>query len=139
MEEGRENNKDYYSGVKIYNDGSHYIGIPHTENPKRKRYRLKPQEEVITVTESKDDEKSVITYENGTDDQTVGQTERTPTVNYSMLYIGNSAVCDTKNARQKYPKRWNSIFHHRKNFRILWKEISNVKKKRDRAKQTYGA
>lgn len=80
MEEGRENNKDYYSGVKIYNDGSHYIGIPHTENPKRKRYRLKPQEEVITVTESKDDEKSVITYENGTDDQTVGQTERTPTV-----------------------------------------------------------
>lgn len=29
--------RDYYRNVKIYNDGSHYIGIPHTERPKHYR------------------------------------------------------------------------------------------------------
>lgn len=27
----------YYRNVKIYFDGSHYIGIPHTEKPKCKK------------------------------------------------------------------------------------------------------
>ena len=38
-----------YGQCKIYSDGSHYIAIPHTERPvKRRRPR---KEEVITVTE----------------------------------------------------------------------------------------
>ncbi len=38
-----------YSECKIYSDGSHYIAIPHTSKPFRKR--TKPKEEEITVTE----------------------------------------------------------------------------------------
>lgn len=37
----------FYPQTKVYNDGSHYIAIPHTERPYRPR--KKPVEEVITV------------------------------------------------------------------------------------------
>lgn len=37
----------FYPQTKVYNDGSHYIAIPHTERPYRPR--RKPVEEVITV------------------------------------------------------------------------------------------
>lgn len=36
-----------YRNAKVYFDGSHYIAIPHTERPSRRRYRM--QEETITV------------------------------------------------------------------------------------------
>ena len=36
-----------YSKAKVYNDGSHYIAIPHTERQYRKR--VKPKEDVIFV------------------------------------------------------------------------------------------
>ena len=38
-----------YGECKIYFDGSHYIGIPHTTRPSRRRE--KPPEEEIVVTE----------------------------------------------------------------------------------------
>ena len=38
-----------YGECKIYFDGSHYIGIPHTTRPSRRR--SKPPEEEIVVTE----------------------------------------------------------------------------------------
>lgn len=37
----------WYEEVKIYHDGSHYVGIPHTTNPKKRR--KKPKEEVFEV------------------------------------------------------------------------------------------
>jgi hypothetical protein len=39
-----------YGETKVYFDGSHYIAIPHTERPTRRR--SKPIEEIITVTET---------------------------------------------------------------------------------------
>lgn len=39
-----------YGETKVYHDGSHYIAIPHTEKPYKKRY--KPPEEEIIVTET---------------------------------------------------------------------------------------
>ena len=39
-----------YGETKVYFDGSHYIAIPHTERPTRRR--PKPQEELIAVTET---------------------------------------------------------------------------------------
>ena len=39
-----------YGETKVYFDGSHYIAIPHTERLTRRR--PKPQEEIITVTET---------------------------------------------------------------------------------------
>ena len=36
-----------YPNAKVYFDGSHYIAIPHTERPSRRRYRV--QEETSTV------------------------------------------------------------------------------------------
>lgn len=41
-----------YGETKVYFDGSHYIAIPHTENP-HKRTRYKEPEEEITVADSK--------------------------------------------------------------------------------------
>lgn len=38
-----------YEEAKVYFDGSHYIAIPHTERPKRRR--LKPVEDVIEVVQ----------------------------------------------------------------------------------------
>lgn len=42
-----------YGECKIYFDGSHYIGIPHTTRPSRRR--PKPPEEEIVVTENETD------------------------------------------------------------------------------------
>lgn len=39
-----------YGETKVYFDGSHYIAIPHTERPTKRR--PKPPEEIITVTET---------------------------------------------------------------------------------------
>ena len=44
-----------YGECKIYNDGSHYIAIPHTTRPSRKR--PKAPEEEIEVKEITEDQK----------------------------------------------------------------------------------
>ena len=41
-----------YGECKVYFDGSHYIGIPHTTRPSRRRFR--PPEEEIEVTEQEE-------------------------------------------------------------------------------------
>ena len=41
-----------YAECKIYSDGSHYIAIPHTTRPSKKRY--KPPEEKVEVIENED-------------------------------------------------------------------------------------
>ncbi|MEG1529824.1 MAG: hypothetical protein RR405_05655, partial [Clostridia bacterium] len=47
---------DYYPQSKIYHDGSHYIGIPHTTNPTKRR--KKPPEELVEVVEEENPEPS---------------------------------------------------------------------------------
>lgn len=42
-----------YGRCKIYSDGSHFIAIPHTTNPHRRRKH--PPEEEITVTDERED------------------------------------------------------------------------------------
>lgn len=37
-----------YPKTKVYSDGRHYIAIPHTENPYRRK-RVKPKDEIIEV------------------------------------------------------------------------------------------
>ena len=46
-----------YGETKVYFDGSHYIAIPHTEKPYRKRRKF--IEEEIAVTETENGEKIV--------------------------------------------------------------------------------
>lgn len=41
-----------YGRCKIYSDGSHFIAIPHTTNPHRRRKH--PPEEEITVTDERE-------------------------------------------------------------------------------------
>ncbi len=45
----------WYPESKVYHDGSHYIAIPHTKNPHRKR--PKPQEQVFVIREDAGAEK----------------------------------------------------------------------------------
>ncbi len=40
----------WYEKTKVYHDGSHYVGIPHTEN--KRKLRPKPQEAVYVVSKS---------------------------------------------------------------------------------------
>lgn len=47
MEEN-EQFDEWYPEAKVYFDGSHYIAIPHTTNPGRRR---KHKQEIITVSE----------------------------------------------------------------------------------------
>ena len=43
-----------YGECKVYFDGSHYIAIPHTTRPSRRRFR--PPEEEIEVTEQEEEQ-----------------------------------------------------------------------------------
>lgn len=49
----------FYPESKIYSDGSHYIAIPPSSNPSRKR--PKPMEELVTVVEEKEADKTDVT------------------------------------------------------------------------------
>ena len=46
-----------YGECKIYNDGSHYIAIPHTTRPSRKRPKA-PEEEIEVIEPTKAQEES---------------------------------------------------------------------------------
>ncbi|MEG2450774.1 MAG: hypothetical protein RSB09_03460 [Clostridia bacterium] len=50
---------DYYPQSKIYHDGSHYIGIPHTTNPTKRR--KKPPEELVEVVDEENAENTAVT------------------------------------------------------------------------------
>ncbi len=50
-----------YLEAKVYNDGSHYIAIPHT--PKPRKPRRKRQEEVITITDESETENACLPQE----------------------------------------------------------------------------
>lgn len=68
-----------YGETKVYFDGSHYIAIPHTEKPYKKR--RKPIEEEIVVTET-DDETSAPAEEKADSppsENLAAETEETPT------------------------------------------------------------
>ena len=54
-----------YSQVKVYSDGSHYIGIPYIPDPRAKNRRPR-HEEVIEVKEPVDDKETVIDNEQHT-------------------------------------------------------------------------
>ena len=66
-----------YGEVKVYFDGSHYIGIPHTTNPSRKKY--KPPEETVEVEEKEDKVKTIETDNTDTEmDSTLSDLESVP-------------------------------------------------------------
>lgn len=66
-----------YEEVKVYFDGSHYIGIPHTTNPSRKKY--KPPEETVEVKEKEDKVKTKETDNTDTEmDSTLSDFESVP-------------------------------------------------------------
>ena len=48
MEEERKE-PDWFPNAKVYHNGGHYIGIPHTEN--KRKIRPKPKEKVFVVAE----------------------------------------------------------------------------------------
>ncbi len=50
-----------YLEAKVYNDGSHYIAIPHTTKPKKPR--RKRQEEVITIADESETENACLPQE----------------------------------------------------------------------------
>ena len=41
-----------FAETKVYFDGSHYIAIPHTEKPYRKRRQYIEEERTVTETEN---------------------------------------------------------------------------------------
>lgn len=49
----------FYPESKIYSDGSHYIAIPPSSNPCKKR--PKPMEELVTVVEEKEVDRTDVT------------------------------------------------------------------------------
>ena len=66
-----------YGETKVYFDGSHYIAIPHTTRPSKKRY--KPPEEVVEVKEDNDNVKTKDTdTENNEMDSTLSDLESVP-------------------------------------------------------------
>lgn len=52
----------FYPKCKVYNDGSHYIALPHTTRPGLRK-RPKPPEEVITVAEKTDGKTDIVNKE----------------------------------------------------------------------------
>ena len=50
-----------YGETKVYFDGSHYIAIPHTTKPSKKRYSSPPEETITVVEEVKGSESEMAT------------------------------------------------------------------------------
>ena len=63
MEEERKE-PDWFPNAKVYHNGSHYIGIPHTTNKRKKR--PKPQEKVFVVREEIDKETGEVAVKSAT-------------------------------------------------------------------------
>ena len=85
-----------YGECKIYFDGSHYIGIPHTTRPSRRR--LKPPEEEIVVTE-KEIEPTTETEEN------VGAEESAPSNDDAPIALEkNTELSKSKPQPEQQPK-----------------------------------
>ena len=73
-----------YGQCKIYSDGSHYIAIPHTERPVRRRRPRK--EETITVTK-----KTVLCDNDGASVKT--ETDVCPAANAGMRAVADTNAC----------------------------------------------
>lgn len=85
-----------YGECKIYFDGSHYIGIPHTTRPSRRR--PKPPEEEIVVTE-KEIEPTTETEEN------VGAEESAPSNDDAPIALEkNTEMSETESEPQPEPQ-----------------------------------
>ena len=55
---------DWFPNAKVYHNGSHYIGIPHTTN--RRKKRPKPQEKVFVIREEIDKETGEVAVKSAT-------------------------------------------------------------------------
>lgn len=85
-----------YGECKIYFDGSHYIGIPHTTRPSRRR--PKPPEEEIVVTE-KEIEPTTETEEN------VGAEESAPSNDDAPIALEkNTEMSESESEQQPEPQ-----------------------------------
>ncbi len=82
----------HYGESKVYYDGSHYIAIPHTERPVKKR--PKQPEEVITVVEEMETEKDL---EGSTSEPFVSSTEKE---NFDNESVSEKTVTKPKIERQ---------------------------------------
>ena len=63
MDEERKE-PDWFPNAKVYHNGSHYIGIPHTTN--RRKQRPKPQEKVFVIREEIDKETGEVAVKSAT-------------------------------------------------------------------------
>ena len=63
MDEERKE-PDWFPNAKVYHNGSHYIGIPHTTN--RRKQRPKPQEKVFVIREEIDQETGEVAVKSAT-------------------------------------------------------------------------
>lgn len=78
----------FYPEAKVYNDGSHYIAIPHSTNPAKRRE--KPPEELVEVVDT-DNKDSSETQKDGSSNNTIDP---------------NKETSDTESkAKDKEPKR----------------------------------
>lgn len=116
-----------YEKVKIYSDGSHYIGIPHTTRPKTDRaQRL---EEIITVYENdtSDKEKSEVQFELANIDENLSLLEQENFENESNL------PCDKTEKEEKSKRSVKKVTTWKEIFEALYRKYGN-KKKKDRRK-----
>jgi hypothetical protein len=65
-----------YGETKVYFDGSHYIAIPHTTRPSKKRY--KPPEETVEVKDETNVKTKETDTENNEMDSTLSDLESVP-------------------------------------------------------------
>lgn len=85
-----------YGECKIYFDGSHYIGIPHTTRPSRRR--PKPPEEEIVVTE-KEAEPPTETEENSKATESAPSNDDAP-----IVRAENEEPSESESERQTEPQ-----------------------------------
>lgn len=133
----------FYKDAKVYNDGSHYIAIPHTSNPcKRKRVVETPVEvtedmQTINVSGTEPETQEIMSQEikdewDFTDMTPVESDElpfETKPPKTKKKYIKRSKVFEklyaksdgmSKNARRKFfVQRYAPIFHRRTGCRRL--------------------
>ena len=103
----------FYTETKVYFDGSHYIGIPHTTRSVRKK--IKPPEETMEIVEKEED-----VFEETADTPSLISTNKKNDNNQNIEKISKKLQKNTKNTVKMTKKEY---------FEQLYTEFIDLSKK----------
>lgn len=124
-----------YEKVKIYSDGSHYIGIPHTTRPKKDRFERKEDKITIIENDNTNSEEGKPTFELvETDESDPFKLEIDATVEDSNDSENESNSASEEVEKQEKPQKKIKRITRKEIFEELYVKYGYLKKKAKKSK-----